>query len=105
GVAAEEAGDVVRRAPHEAEGRLRPGLGGQPFCFQDGMSSGDLVGAPHRISGLRRGERHEFAILRRSRKIEQVRKRTRAAREGWMRRDILYLFAIDEDLTAIAQRF
>ena len=40
GIPAEETGHMVGRSPHQAEGRLRPGLGKQPARAQVGVAVG-----------------------------------------------------------------
>ena len=51
-VAAEEGRHVIRRASHQAEGGLRPHLGGKAAGLQVLVSARDLVAAQHRAAGL-----------------------------------------------------
>jgi len=104
GVAAEESGDVVGRAAHQAECRLRPGLGKQASRPQIGMAVRDLVSAQHRLAGLGRDERHALTHLRRRRDVVESRDRARRLPEGEMRGHVLDAFAVDEHLPSIVER-
>ncbi len=104
GIAAEEAGDVVGRAAHQAEGRLGPGFRKQPARPQIGMAARNLVGAQHRLAGLGRRERHALAHLRRRRDVVEPRDRARRLAECGMARDVLDGLAVDEHLPSVIER-
>ena len=104
GIAAKEAGDVIGRATHEAEGRFGPGLAEQPPCPQIGMAARNLVGPQHRLAGLGRDEGHALAHLRRGRDVIEARDRADRLAKGTMRGDVLHALAIDEDLPSVVER-
>ena len=103
-VAGEEARDMIGRAAHQAERRLRPGLGEQPPRAQVGVRSGNLVGAQHRRAGLGRDEGHALAHLGRGRDVVEPRHRARGLAEGRMLGDVGDLLAVDEDLPSVIER-
>ena len=104
-IAAEEAGDVIGRAPHQAEGGLRPFLREQPPRTQVGVRLRNLVAAMHRRPGLGRGECHQLAVLGRRRDVVEPRERARRLAEGGMLGDVLDPFAVEEHLPAVVERF
>src|SRR5262245_14245189 len=104
GIAAEEAGDMVGGAAHQAERRLRPGLGKQASRPQISMAARDLVGAKHRLAGFGRDERHARAHLRRRRDVVESCDRARRLAEREMRSHVLDAFAVDEHLPSVIER-
>ena len=95
-VAAEEPGDVVGRAAHQAERRLGPGFREQPPRPRSAWRARDLVGAQNRRAGLGRAEGHALAHLGRGRDVVEPRDRARRLAEGRMRGDVLDALAVDE---------
>src|SRR5262249_55669050 len=104
GVAAEEAGDVVGGAAHQAERRLRPGLGKQASRPQIGMAARGLVGAQHRPARLGRDERQARPPTPRPRDVVESRDRARRLAEGEMGGHILDALAVDEHLPSVIER-
>ena len=103
-VAAEEARDVVGRAPHQAEGRLRPFLLEQPPGAKIGVGLRDLIGAQHRRAGLGRGKRHQLAVGRLRRDVVEPGDRARGLAKRLVLRDIRDLLAVEEDMPPVVER-
>ncbi len=103
-IAGKEAGNVVGRAAHQPEGRFRTGLVEQPPRAQVGMAMRNLPGAPDRLPRLGRREGHALAVLGRCRDVEEPRDRARRLAERRVRRHVLDLLAIDEDLPPVIER-
>ena len=104
GVAGDEARDVIGRATHQAEGRLRPGLGGAALRPQIVVALRDLPGPPHRRAGLGRRIGHQLAVLGRRGKVEQAGDAARRLAECRVRGDVLDAFAVDINRAPVAQR-
>ena len=103
-IAGEEARDVVGRAAHQAEGRLRPFLREQPPRAQIGVGPRNLEGAQHRRAGLGRGECHQLAVFRRRRDVVEPRHRARGLAERLVLADIGDALAIEKHLAAVVER-
>src|SRR5205807_4159380 len=103
-VTAKEAGDMIGRAAHQTECRLRPSFREQAARPQVGMAAWNLPGALYRLAGLGRGEGHALAQFRRRGNVIKVGDGARGAAKCRMRCDVLDAFAVDKDPPSVFER-
>src|SRR5262249_55763830 len=104
GIADKEAGDMIGRAAHQTEGRLRPSFRKQPSRPQIGMTVWNLPGPMHRLAGFWRDERHALAQFRGRGDVIEVRDRACRAAKGRMGGDVFDPLAVDEYPPSILER-
>src|SRR6516225_1445013 len=103
-IADKEAADVIWRAAHQAEGRLRPGFREQAARPQIGMGLRNLPGALHRRTGFGRDECHPLAQFGRRGNVVKASDRACRAAKGRMRGYVFDPLAVDEDPPSILER-
>ena len=101
--AAEEIGDMVRRAAHHAERHLRPCFRREALSAEIDVRAWYLIGPQHPLAGCRRPERHPVAHRRIGGDVEQSGGRSRGRGERRVFGDVTHLFAFQEDRAPVVQ--
>ena len=103
GEAREKAGDMIRRATHEAIGGVRPPADHRAALPQILDGTGHHVAAQHRLARLRRGVGHLVALL--GGQIIESGDGARSRRKRGMPGDIADPLAVEVDLSPVTQAF